>query len=73
MEATPVAHDVAEKFRRWRMGKLKRGQRMSCVPCGREVVIDVCGASEATIWCCGQPMRPKTKKIAKKKVSKKKK
>lgn len=55
------------------MAKLKKGARLACVPCGREVVVDCCGVSERTIWCCGKPMakkskaRPKRKKTAKKK------
>lgn len=43
------------------MAKLNKGQRFACVPCGREAVVDVCGISETTLWCCGQPMRPKSK------------
>ena len=47
------------------MAKLKKGQKLSCVPCGREVIVDACGAAETTIWCCGKPMRPKAKGKAK--------
>lgn len=50
--------------------KLKKGSRLVCVPCGREVVVDCCGASATTIWCCGKPMKrgtgAKPKKISKK-------
>lgn len=46
-------------------GKLKKGSKLVCIPCGREVIIDCCGASARTIWCCGKPMR-KGKKRAKK-------
>lgn len=53
------------------MAKLKKGQKLACVPCGREVVIDSCGASARTIWCCGRPMAKKSRKTAKKKKSKK--
>jgi len=40
------------------MAKLKKGMRLACVPCGRRVVVDACGASTQTIWCCGKPMAP---------------
>ena len=49
------------------MAKLKKGQKLTCVPCGKEVVVDCCGMSESTIWCCGKPMRPKSKAAPKKK------
>ena len=50
------------------MAKPKKGQKLLCIPCGRRVVIDACGASETTIWCCGRPMQKKAKaKKAKKK------
>lgn len=49
---------------------LRKGSRLVCVPCGREVIVDCCGASEAIIWCCGKPMkkasRGKAKRSAKK-------
>jgi len=38
-------------------GKMKKGQKLVCVPCGREVIIGCCGTSATTIWCCGKPMR----------------
>lgn len=50
--------------------KIKKGQRLACVPCGREVVVDCCGASATTIWCCGRPMK-KGSSVAKKKAKKK--
>ncbi len=53
------------------MAKLKKGQKLVCIPCGRQVAIDCCGVSERTIWCCGRPMAKKAKKVAKKKKSKK--
>lgn len=53
--------------RRQAMGKLKKGQKLVCVPCGREVLIGICGVSTRTIWCCGKPMLPKSKKASKKK------
>jgi len=46
--------------------KLKKGSRLVCVPCGREVIVDCCGASSTTIWCCGKPMRRGTRTGAKK-------
>ena len=49
------------------MAELKKGQKLACEPCGREVIVDACGASETTIWCCNQPMAAKTKKTNKKK------
>lgn len=39
------------------MAKTKKGKKLACVPCGREVVVDCCGTSANTIWCCGQPMK----------------
>jgi hypothetical protein len=50
--------------------ELKKGSRLVCIPCGREVVVDCCGASDRTIWCCGKPMirgaRAKLKRASKK-------
>ena len=51
--------------------KVRKGEKMVCSPCGREVIIDNCGASQRTIWCCGKPMMKKTP--AKKKTAGKKK
>lgn len=50
------------------MAKLKKGERLACVPCGTEVVVDSCGVSEATIWCCGKPMKKRSKAKSKKKA-----
>jgi len=47
------------------MSKFKKGTRLSCLPCGREVVVSACGVSTQTIWCCGKPMAAKKKKIPK--------
>jgi len=44
------------------MDKLKKKDKLVCVPCGREVVVDCCGASENILWCCGKPMQNKGKK-----------
>jgi len=46
--------------------KVKKGTRLVCVPCGREIVIDSCGISEKTLWCCDKPMKKKARKAAKK-------
>lgn len=48
----------------------KKGSKLACVPCGREVVIDACGASATTIWCCGRPMKKVTRSKPKKKNKK---
>lgn len=53
------------------MANLKRGQKIVCVPCGREVVISNLGVSRTTLWCCGRPMKQKAKATSKKKTSKK--
>lgn len=54
------------------MAKYRNGQKLKCEPCGREVVIDDCGASSASIWCCGRPMRiGRSRKAAKATASKK--
>ena len=49
------------------MAKLKKGQKMLCVPCGREVVVSSAGISRTTIWCCSRPMQQKSKVVAAKK------
>jgi hypothetical protein len=49
------------------MAKMKKGDKFVCVPCGKEVIIDCCGASETTIWCCGRPMKKKSQTKSKKK------
>lgn len=49
------------------MLKFKKGARLACVPCGREVTVDTCGISTQTIWCCGKPMAAR-KKTARKKT-----
>ena len=53
------------------MAKLKRGQKLVCVPCSREVVISSAGVSRTTLWCCGRPMQQKAKTAPKKTASKK--
>jgi len=49
------------------MGKLRKGQKLACVPCGREVVISSCGIARTTVWCCGRPMTAQAKGAVKKK------
>lgn len=48
------------------MAKIRKGQKLTCIPCGREVIVDCCGISRRTIWCCGKPMASKRKKSKKK-------
>lgn len=48
------------------MAKMKKGSRLVCVPCGREVIVDACGISQQTIWCCGKPMAHRRKTSSKK-------
>ena len=43
------------------MTRRKKGQKLVCIPCGREIIIDNWGASKKTLWCCGKPMGSKTK------------
>lgn len=47
------------------MVKMKKGQKFACAPCGREVVVDACGISRSTIWCCGKPMKTKSRVVKK--------
>ena len=53
------------------MANLKKGQKLVCVPCAREVVISDIGVSRTTLWCCGRPMKQKTKAASKKKTASK--
>lgn len=53
------------------MAQLKKGQKLVCVPCGREVVLSTAGISGTTIWCCGRPMKKKAKAAPKKKKASK--
>jgi len=53
------------------MAKLKKGAKLKCVPCGREIIVDECGISKSTLWCCSRPMKPKSKVKAKAKPGKK--
>jgi len=47
--------------------KIRKGSRLVCAPCGREVIINECGISERAIICCGRPMRKKARASVKKK------
>ncbi|MCM8796947.1 MAG: hypothetical protein NC923_03610 [Candidatus Omnitrophica bacterium] len=42
------------------MTKFNKGDKLVCVPCGREVIIGCCGISDSAILCCGTPMKKKT-------------
>lgn len=53
------------------MAKLKKGQAMVCIPCAREIVVSNVGASSTTLWCCGRPMKEKSKATPKKKTTSK--
>jgi len=43
------------------MARAEKGQRLVCEPCGKEVVVDMCGCAGNTVWCCNQPMVKKEK------------
>lgn len=47
--------------------KVKKGEKLACVPCGREIVIDDCCVTETDLWCCGKPMKKKASIVPKKK------
>jgi hypothetical protein len=51
------ARAVKVTNRRRGMAKLKKGDALVCIPCGREVAVSSAGISTATIWCCGMPMK----------------
>ena len=46
--------------------KVKKGAKLICVPCGREIVISNWGISRTTLWCCGRAMKKKTSSLVKK-------
>jgi len=52
------------------MAKFKKGQTLECVPCGREITVSSEGVSRTTIYCCGKPMKQKTKTTSKKTTKK---
>ena len=45
--------------------KDKKGTKLVCALCAREVVVSNWGISSRSLWCCGKPM--KKKRAAKKK------
>jgi hypothetical protein len=54
-------------------GKFKKGEKLICAPCGREIVVSSAGISRKTIWCCGRPMAKRNKAKVKKAAAGKKK
>jgi len=54
------------------MVKVRKGEKLVCVPCGREVVVNNWGVSGSTLWCCGKPMKTGKKTKARKKAPAKK-
>lgn len=46
--------------------KIKKGTKLICVPCGREVIVSCCGISSTTLWCCGRPMKKSNPSLVKK-------
>ena len=53
------------------MAKLKKGQILECVPCGRKVTVSKEGASLTTVYCCGRPMKQRTTSAKEKKITSK--
>ena len=51
------------------MSKLKKGQTIECVLCGREVTVGKEGRSLIPVYCCGTPMKQKIKSAIKKKLA----
>jgi len=47
-------------------GKNKKGSKLFCIWCGREVIISNFGISDSKIWCCARPMLKKTPSLMKK-------
>lgn len=54
------------------MAKIKRGEKLLCVPCGREVTVSFAGIAQTTLWCCGRPMKKSKIKSIKKPLLKRK-
>jgi desulfoferrodoxin len=52
------------------MARMK-GQILECDPCGREVTVSKEGVSHITVYCCGLPMKHKTRASTKKKTTRK--
>lgn len=49
-----------------KMAKIKKGAKLICAPCGREVMVTNAGISETITWCCRKPMKKKTSSKVKK-------
>ena len=45
--------------------EVKKGTRLVCIPCRREVIISNWGISNSILWCCGKPMEKKKKEVIK--------
>lgn len=50
--------------------KVKKGTKLVCVACAREVMVSNWGISRTTLWCCKRPMQ--NKPAAKRKAAKRK-
>jgi hypothetical protein len=46
--------------------KVKKGVKLLCVVCGREIIISDWGISDSILLCCGKPMKKKSPSLAKK-------
>ena len=46
--------------------KIKKGEKLLCIWCDREVVVSNCGISGSTLLCCGRPMIKKNSSLEKK-------
>lgn len=46
--------------------EIKKGTKLVCVPCRREVIVSNWGISESILWCCGRPMKKKNSSLSKK-------
>jgi len=46
--------------------KIKKGTKLLCVLCGREVIISDYGISDSILLCCGRPMKKKSPSLVKK-------
>ena len=46
--------------------KIRKGEKLLCVWCGREIIISNYGISDSTLLCCGRPMKKKSPSLMKK-------
>ncbi len=46
--------------------KTKKGAKLLCVVCGREIMVSNWGISDSILLCCGKPMKKKSPSLAKK-------